>query len=73
MVHGRVDVLRNIRISRNLRIFDAFYKDLRKAKRTIEWALTRGMKWGVYEVPEDEVENSDLVSYYKSIGAPIPS
>ena len=72
MVHGRVDVLRSIHISRNRTIFDAFYKDLGKAKRTIEWALSIGMPWGVYEVPEDEDGNPDLVSYYKSKGAPIP-
>ena len=71
MVHGRVDVLRNIHISRKRTIFDAFYKDLRKAKRTIEWALSKGMPWGVYEVPEDENGNPDLVSYYKSMGAPV--
>lgn len=71
MVHGRVDVLSSIPTPPYLKIFDAFYTDLSKAKRTITWARDKKMPWGAYFVPVDQKENSQLTAYYRSIGAPL--
>ena len=75
MAQGRVDVLENIDIPEDITIFRALYKNINTANTTIQWALSRGMQWGIYWIPEnmrDDPIQKQLISLFRARGAHLP-